>query len=80
MSSVFSDMKKKAKAKAYDVTGTIPPKEIQKEEVAQDDASQSLRREFHTANPFDEPDFVAGLHELDEFEAEKIHAKAPRYR
>mmetsp|Transcript_19436 Transcript_19436/g.36231 ORF Transcript_19436/g.36231 Transcript_19436/m.36231 type:complete len:503 (-) Transcript_19436:15-1523(-) len=70
---MFDELKKKAKAKAYDVTGTIPPKEVPKpvEEEVEFTA-------FHTPNPFDDPKFVADLQELDEFEAEKIHANAPR--
>jgi hypothetical protein len=72
---MFAELKKKAKAKAYDISGTIPPKEKPKEVVVEEDV---IRQAFHTENPFDDPDFVAGLQELDEFEADKIHANAPR--
>jgi hypothetical protein len=72
---MFAELKKKAKAKAYDMSGTIPPKEVPKEEVVEEDVEFTA---FHTPNPFDDPDFVADLQELDEFEAEKIHANAPR--
>ena len=71
---MFEELKKKAKAKAYEATGTIPPKEKPKETVEE----EAERIAFHTPNPFDDPEFVDELRELDEFEAQKIHAKAPR--
>lgn len=74
---MFDELKKKAKAKAYDVTGTIPPKEKPKDEAQQDEAEPAFIS-FHTPNPFDDPNFVTELEELNEFEAEKIHANAPR--
>lgn len=74
---MFDEFKKKAKAKAYSATGTIPPKEVV-EEVDDDDDDMAYGKTFHTPNPFAEPEFVKGLQELDKFEAEKIHANAPR--